>query len=873
MAAPNVSWKSSVFKTLFILFFLFFANQAGVQSCAYYYDWPDMNDTLSLIEPGIVRESIFNGEYLFYSEPYGVLSDRRTYGWTDWSQWSQFDRKENGIMDANLDEWAAYLKSHGMKRVNREALQKFIYNNDSDLIPQDESLDWQTNEANQKKKLAENQDWVKEMVEGKVGPQNPFAPFASQKDLVEYVNFLDGSNESLRRAQERPGHYDPKLKTWVADTVRITKELSGHLNVAEARAHSKNYDDFFRVKYAFQAMQIQAADELYPDMIHLYDEVVSPSKSNGLTRYRCLGYKAAALCGMKQEAKAFPLYVDLFDQCPSMRFAARQSVQFTLKAEEAEILASRIVGEHRKTAAYFLAAVAQPRGYSVKLIEGMVEHGAQEEQTEAMLVRMVEALEKDNMNKDRLALVGASEKAGTQYEELTALCQKVGADPKAGQPALWFGVAAYLYLLEGNAPQAETLLEKAKSYGTKNKALSHQLQVWGTLLAFEKDKKSVGSDTQKGLIEDLQWAKTLKNWGNNKGLYHSLLVVAGGKYLSLMDLPRSILCFEAARGLYGVWGPTAYGHPWDQRRDDRVNDIYNFTFTTANYLIDAIATEDELSKLGSMLKGEKERPLDGWLEGQAQLNWKDILLIHAVRKMRGGDYHGAQALLNKIPPGYLKTPPPPKKDKYGEEGSVYYVQSKCLIYKSFPRRDEIACVKPDAKPVHLDIQAYCKWMASQTDKIAAARQKKSAGLSKLLYRLANAYASSWATGWPEVKTDNQSGPIHTYFPETNDRFPLGIPTVAVEMKARFAAFQNSTPNFYSKAIELYDEIIQLGKNRELSAKSFVCKNWVLMDKEHQVLTTQDKVIRDNLKLLKAKYSETEFYKDFAPRCSWLSELK
>jgi len=83
----------------------------------------------------------------------------------------------------------------------------------------------------------------------------------------------------------------------------------------------------------------------------------------------------------------------------------------------------------------------------------------------------------------------------------------------------------------------------------------------------------------------------------------------------------------------------------------------------------------------------------------------------------------------------------------------------------------------------------------------------------------------------------------------------------------------STPNFYSKAIELYDEIIQLGKNRELSAKSFVCKNWVLMDKEHQVLTTQDKVIRDNLKLLKAKYSETEFYKDFAPRCSWLSELK
>lgn len=868
MVSLNVCRKSSVSKTLLLLVFLFFANKAGVESCAFYYDWPDTLDTLSLIEPSIVQESLFNGEYLFFSENYGIYPDPHSSDWS-WSQWTQSRQADDDVDSANIDECVAYLKARGLKKVNRDLLRQFIYSGDESSAS---SKSRSSNDQNAiKEEVQQKMAWAKELMGGKAGGKNPFSAFAAQKDLVEYVNFLNGSNETLDRSMEEPGHYDYKAQKWVAEENTAKKEVLTPLKLAEQRAFSKDTDDFFRVKYAFKAMQIDAALEQYPDILHLYDQVVGPSKVHGLTRYRCEGYKAMALCAMNDKAKAFPLYVDLFDQCPTLRYTARFSVQIAYKPEEAESLAAQVPGPHRKAAAYFLAGAAQPRAYSAKLIEGMVKEAPQEEQTEAMMVRLVQALEKANMNQDRMALIGAGGKAGTQYDDLVALCDQAAAAPKVKRSAFWFGVASYLSLLEGNTTQAEVQLQKAKSCPNKNKVLAHQLQVWGTLLAFAQNSKAVESGTQKGLIEDLNWAKTLKDPGNNKGLYHSLLVLAGDKYLSLMDLPRSILCFEAARGPYSVWGPTAYGRPTGGT-DDR--NIYNISYSTSDYLIDAIATEPELVKLGDLLGGQKDGPLDGWLEGKAQLNVQDVLLIRAVRKMRGGDYHAAQNLLNQIPAGYFAKPPKPQKDQYGEEAPIYYVQSKCITYKLFPRRDEIEFIAPKGKEFHLDIQAYCKWMMNQTDQVEAARKNNSPKLSKLLYRLANAYASSWATGWPEVKMDHYSGPVHTYYSETKDRFPLGIPTVADQMKARFEDFENSTPNLHAKAVEIYEEIVKLGKNRELAAKSLVSENWVLMDGKLFMLgPKEDNRVMSNLRRLKKGYTNTAFYADYEPRCEVLQQLK
>src|SRR5262249_38526838 len=157
-------------------------------------------------------------------------------------------------------------------------------------------------------------------------------------------------------------------------------------------------------------------------------------------------------------------------------------------------------------------------------------------------------------SQDRFSLIGAQAKVGTQYEDLIKLCLAAGAIPQAKRPEFWLGIASYLSLLEGNIPKAEAQLEKARSFTTSNKPLFSQLHVWATLIDLAKDPKSVRKDTQTKFMEDLAWARRLKEFGNNRGLYHSLLVLAGNKYLSLMDLPRSILCFEAARGPYGVHG-------------------------------------------------------------------------------------------------------------------------------------------------------------------------------------------------------------------------------------------------------------------------------------------------------------------------------
>src|SRR5579872_3655760 len=103
MVSQNVSRRSSDFKlgkALPLILFLFFANKAGVESCAFYYDWPDTLDTLSLIEPGIVQEPLFNGEYLFFSENYGIYPDPHSTDWS-WSQWYQSRESGDAVDSAN----------------------------------------------------------------------------------------------------------------------------------------------------------------------------------------------------------------------------------------------------------------------------------------------------------------------------------------------------------------------------------------------------------------------------------------------------------------------------------------------------------------------------------------------------------------------------------------------------------------------------------------------------------------------------------------------------------------------------------------------------------------------------------------------------
>ncbi len=107
MASPTVFRKYSTYKIFAISLVLFFSGKNPLHSCGYYYIWPDMADTLSTIEPGIVRETIFNQEYLYFSEPYGMqdpyFADENGTSNVDWM--TEAWEKSGSIDSANIDEW------------------------------------------------------------------------------------------------------------------------------------------------------------------------------------------------------------------------------------------------------------------------------------------------------------------------------------------------------------------------------------------------------------------------------------------------------------------------------------------------------------------------------------------------------------------------------------------------------------------------------------------------------------------------------------------------------------------------------------------------------------------------------------------------
>ncbi len=885
MAIPGSSSPFTTFRASLAFACLWLCLVPGLNACEYRYWWPEEYDTLSYIEPSIVPEKIFKQDFLYFSEPY-ALRDEKGHALPDWSfqrDWSDSELQK----EAMLDEWMGYFVKTGLKGVDRKTLVELLFGGDKDFY------DWHLKDQREVK-AQEQREAIQRLLEGNglLRPGNPFDAFRPRKDILEYVVF---NNALYSRIDPIVSgfQWSPSKQTYEDYQGDRVQELSADFGLALKRATDPSLDSFLRMKYAFQVIRMKVAMKDYRGAVGQYEKLVGPSTEYGMTRYRCLGYRAMAHLALGEREKAFGLYVDVFDQCPALWYKTQQSVHFSFKPDEINRFISRLPNAHKKTSAYFLWAISQGRDYSPENLEGMIRYGVQETQTEALLVRMVQWVEKDNMLTDRLRLIGEvpvtsetqeppgvfrneGEKRKRQlefmlvkdhwpsddelkgfkgsvpipYESLIALCEKTASDPKVRQPALWDAVGGYLALLQGQTDRADKLLDLAEGLKTKNMALANQIHLWRTMWSIEKDRAQFGAAAQKRFIGDLKWARSLTQWGNNRGLYHSLWVLAGQKFVALRDIPRAALAFGAAQGEYGFSGRAYYGSE------------YNNTYHVANYLVDGVATDEELVRLQGLVAGKVGQPLDVVLKGRNDLQTGDLLLILAVRAMRRGDYHGADTLMAKIPEPYFI----PDKER-SEGAGCFYGGSRCVGYKEFSYRLNHEEIDPAEKPRKTDIRGYNRMMESLVDRIEAARKPGVLGLGRLLYRLASIYHSVPLNGWPEVKRANCAVTTHTYYPETNGSFPLGIPSAAEFMKGRYDAFEQSVPDFQALSAKTFQEVVDLKTDPELRAQSQIALTRVELDKTNDY-DGQAKGLR-RFKLL---FQATVFYRKYITRCGTLMDI-
>ncbi len=862
-----------------LVFILVMGSVNSAFPCAVEHEWPETMDSLSFIEPTIVKEKIFKDDYLYSSQNYGLETptpDDSNYDYYGWAKkpWSETGNTES----ANLDEWITYFNSKGPTSINRQEIFTLIYGGEIK-----EEIVKSANDSYYQQRFKGLNEWLTS-----VPQRTMIEAFKSFPDAIDYSKFIVEYNPVMDRFING-GQYDEKLRKWVDYQGDPETELKPFYQKAIERAYDKKVDEFIRVKYGFQLIRMiglmKRPDE---EAVKIYNQVIGPSSIQTYTRFRAMGDLAGVYLHKGNKTKALTLYAEVSDQCLPLRPMCLFSVKHAFTYEEHEAFIKSLTNDHKITTAYYLMGLRDNRDTSSEVLENMAAHGKNDAQTEAMLVRILQRVENEDMLTDRFFLVGTKteeEKSSIvdkfkeiaaqtheekKYAKLVELCQKVGADPEVKQKSLWNMAGSYLALLEGDTVKADVLYQSALKTMKAKTPLSKQIHLIGTLLELQKDKKTFSLSAQKSLLVDIQWAKTLGSDGHNMGLYHSLWVLAGEKFLTVGDLPRSILCFASAKGPYGISSTSMYIVP------------FNLALQPTNFLLDAVANEEELVKLENLIKGKNGTSLDRLAIKESALTVSDMCLIRAVKRIRNDDYDGALVVLKSMPKSHSTK----SSDKVDWHNKQFYSDTAYIEYKTVSFNPLNRHVIQNAKTQSMNILEYTQMMSSLMKKWEKAKNAHSKKFASLCYEIGNIYGTEDLTGWPEFRRPNPSSNIHTYYPDMIEKFPLGMPGTTELLEKRYKKFTSDCQDYNEKGIGFLKQAVESNADRELTAKSLASiasiqtieqngYKFAIQNEQYEPIFNKKadwtKHNTDEARLtileLKKDYGNTEFYQSFKSWCT------
>lgn len=807
--------KLKKFFIIFSYFFIFLILICSdtIYSCGPYSDKAGDLDTLSFIEPSIVGDSFLNRFYYHFSEPYGLdVSFHSRYYHRKHVYNSMYNEMK---YKANVKEWQDYFKKYLKIEVSEKQIKAVVY---------------------------ENKDF-----NSRFGKKD--------KDTQEYLEFVHKVNPVLSGVTEVYGW--SKNKSY-EDSQRIMRNL---YKVAYQYAEDKQLNRLLRAKYAFQAIRLSVLLEEYERALKDYNKLMSQLKVHSFIRYQVLGYRARALLKTGKRYLALKTYVVIFDQSPAFAKMCLNSIGYFNNRDWEEYFIKE-KSKHKKTTAYFMRALNEGRDYSVSYLSKMLELSPKASKPEALLVRMIQIIEKYHMPIElyNLLLKKNQKFKGLvnrlfqkkKYGKLVELCAKAGEMKKIRQPALWFAGGAYLCLLEGDTKKAEFLYKKALEKGTKRKALKKQIHLIGSLIQFQNEKSSFSDSLKERFIKDIKWAETLTKVDvNNHGLYHSIWVLMAQKFLLIKDIAHAVLCFAKADSVYGFAHDDLYWSSWHSHS------------VCGNYLLDVIADGKDLKEMEKIFKNKSKTLFLQVLTDKLIINKDDIIFLQGIKMMRKENYITALKQFNRITKKYWEQG---KKTKIGWYGShdYFYRNSRLFLRKivTFTR------FLPDSKIEEAweksDIRGFTEFMIYLHKQKRDAKTKSER--SSIHFILGNVYNSLDLTGFRIIfgmgdRSINRKLSswadrfFYNYDKKRFKQFPFNVPGLEKFLKKRSDIYFEEV-DYFRKAKSHYQKVITSGYDKELSAKSCF-----LMNSKEYFLK------------LNRKYKDTKFYQSILAECPSLDKYK
>lgn len=665
-------------------------------------------------------------------------------------------------------------------------------------------------------------------------------------------------------------------------------EWMGSLITQGRERYLRERSPFLRERYAFQLVRLARYAKWYGEAVDLYDSLIAPSSDRSSLRYRALAHKAGALRKLGDTVGSNVYFAHVFDSSEAERETALRDLCLRTPYDW-ERLYARATNDHERSVLWMMKGLKEKSldfDYIERMAE--LEPGSSFVSLALLreLHRIESYLYDDRETRDlkarqsglflyhdmydpvsetwRMRTTNVQMGWSTTYrrhiapqpfwDTLHYLAPVIEGDSvlrppirimsardyvmafrgfvleqaKAGnvrEPALWYMVAGYIDMMDGDYDLADECLGEARDAVGGNTDLRQQIR----LLEYLRTRMKGGSDdatTGEQIVETLRWMEEKQN-ANRHSKYDKTMAALGRDYLRRDDVPRAILAFNRAR-------------------DE----------TARNLLLDMYATDDELNKLLIMMRSERSMPLDRMLLDSFVLTDDDLLDLRATRMMRRGEFAKADEIYRTITPAYWSEESPS-----GQTACFRFTTDRTVVDTNLPRLVRTGTEETALRMTRKEFAAEIVRLQGMEKMKSAAGDSATLAIANLLYNAPYwGYASTvWNGGWLWGMRFSYFGP---------SAYPFNIPVVAERMERAQEAFLREYGS-RAPARTYYRKTMERTKDRELAA---FCANMLdLCDKQPQTSFHPRVAIKDQPRegydLLLTKYRDTRYAKAALSQCS------
>lgn len=543
-------------------------------------------DRFSLLDPGILNSHEWDNFLAFASPAYGQKS-------------AVGERTDAQIV----------IHPDRLEGPTTDGLTNLLY----DAAPGDDPLSVATNEAwwtEYFQSVRHRSVTAKELEKVLYGPDRPAWLTSADR---KYLTLLDGQID------------DPEGRTMALSEARNPKNPVG-----------------LRHRYAFWAVRSLAVGH-DPQALAVFREFC-PGPASDLPLARAQGWAASVLAETDPKA-ALALWTDLFVRFPALRVQTFSSMG---------TLDPALWKDNHSPGALVARFFLDGRDFSPETLGSV----AQAEQaagggpwTETVFYAMAEQVEREAGVFALFGLVDPTEVSPTGlFTGLIDEAQSLADRNVVSPTRTWWLVASYLALFDGNPARSSQLLARARTLPALNADQGRQSELLAALLqmADEKDRDwSVGLQNQ--VLAALDWGQSLDAPGHNRGLYHSVAVLAAQKELARGHNPLAALAF-------GLVQKGSWGNPYRVASDDSFWSTSYGANNPVNLLMDALMSDEDLVTWKALLKAPALDPLAARLVARSFLTDRDLTWWQAHRALRRGEGEDALALLKTLGPSPASDP-------------------------------------------------------------------------------------------------------------------------------------------------------------------------------------------------------------------------